>query len=93
MNDDTPRTPVELERKDPELERILLEALRKMTPSEKLQKVNDMIEAMHILAMSDVRRRHPEATEYECQLRVASRRVPADLMLKAFGWDVKEKGY
>src|SRR5580700_10122367 len=82
-----------LERKDPELERILLEALRKMTPSEKIKKVNDMVAAMHILAMSDVRSRHPEADERECLLRVASRRVPADLMLKAFGWDVKEKGY
>ena len=44
-------------------------------------------------AMSDVRSRHPEADERECLLRVASRRVPADLMLKAYGWDVKEKGY
>lgn len=83
----------ELEHKDPELERILLEALRKMSPSEKLSKVNDMMVAMHMLALSDVRRRYPDADEYECQLRVASRRVPPDMMLKAFGWDVGLKGY
>ena len=82
-----------LERKDPVLERILLEALRKMTPSEKIHKVNGMIGGLHALAMSDVRRMHPEADERECLLRVASRRVPAELMLKAFGWDVREKGY
>jgi len=86
-------TTKDLEPKDPKLERILLEALRKMTPAQKFEKVSDMMVAMHILAMSDVRRRHPDADERECLLRVASRRVPEDLMLKAFGWDVKEKGY
>jgi hypothetical protein len=86
-------SPIELERKDPELERILLNALRKMSPSEKVNKVNGMIAAMYYIAMSDVKVRYPEADEYECRLRVASRRVPPDLMLKAFGWDVKQKGY
>ena len=81
------------EPKDPNVERIQLELLRKMTPSEKLRKVNGMIAAMHYMALSDVRHRHPDADEQECMLRIASRRVPADLMLRAFGWDVKDKGY
>ncbi len=85
--------PIELEQKDPELERILLEAIRKMTPAERVQKVNGMIALAHYLALSDVRKRHPDADDHECMLRVASRRVPPDLMLKAFGWDVREKGY
>ena len=92
VNDET-GVPIELERKDPTLERIQTELIRKMTSSEKLRRVYGMRAAMHDKALSDVRHIHPQADQRECMLRIASRRVPADLMLKAFGWDVREKGY
>ena len=77
----------------PEVEKRLIEGLRKMSAAEKLQRVADMWEALEMLAMADIRRRHPEADAWECRLRVASRRVPPELLKKAFGWDVEEMGY
>ena len=77
----------------PEIERRLIEGMRRMSAAEKFRRIGELMRAMEILAMEDVRHRHPEADEWECRLRVASRRVPPELMKKAFGWDVEEKGY
>lgn len=77
----------------PDIERILIEAYRKMSMAEKFHKVQELNRTVEILAMADVRRRYPDADEYECRLRVASRRIPADLMRKAFGWDPDKEGY
>ncbi len=41
----------------------------------------------------DVRRRHPNADAREQALRVASRWLEPELMVRAFGWDVSEVGY
>lgn len=77
----------------PEIEKRLIEGLRQMPGWRKLQLVQEMNDFADALAMADVRRRYPDADERECLLRVASRRVPAELMRKAFGWDPDEKGY
>ena len=77
----------------PEIEKRLIEGLRRMSVAEKFRKIAELNATLEILAMADVQKRHPEADERECRLRVASRRIPADLMKKAFGWDVTEKGY
>ncbi len=77
----------------PEIERILIEAYRRMPPAEKFRRIEGMNRTMEMLAMADIRRRYPDASEYECRLRVASRRIPAELMRKAFGWDPEKEGY
>ena len=77
----------------PKIEQILIEGYRKMSPTEKWERVRELHLFAEALAMADVRRRYPEADDRECRLRVASRRIPVDLMKKAFGWDVEEKGY
>jgi hypothetical protein len=77
----------------PEIERILIEAYRRMTPAEKFRRVEGMNRAMEMLAMADIKRRYPNASEHECRLRAASRRLPAELMRKAFGWDPDKEGY
>jgi len=38
-------------------------------------------------------RRHPNADAREQALRVASRWIEPELMVRAFGWDVREVGY
>jgi hypothetical protein len=78
---------------DPEAERILIEGYRRMSASEKLQRVCELTQAVQALAMADIRRRHPDASPRECQLRLASRWIDADLMRKAFGWDPDKEGY
>ena len=77
----------------PEIEKRLIEGLRQMPGWRKLQLVQEMNDFADALAMADVLRHYPDADERECRLRVASRRVPAELMRKAFGWDPDERGY
>lgn len=72
---------------------MMVDAYRRMTPTEKLQRVGELNHALWQLAAADVRQRHPQADEREVRLRVASRWIPPELMLAAFGWDVAEQGY
>ena len=83
----------QLERTDPEIERLIIEAIRRMSPAEKMGRISSLNQTLELLALSGIRARYPEADEWECKLRAASRRVPPELLKKAFGWDVEEKGY
>jgi hypothetical protein len=77
----------------PEIERILIEGYRRMTPREKMQRVLELNRFGYQLALTGVRRRHPNADEREQNLRVASRYLPPDLMRKVFDWDPEKEGY
>jgi hypothetical protein len=78
---------------NPAVEAILIEGYRTMSPSEKLERVRALTRAVQELALLDIRRRHPDADEREQALRLASRWIEPELMLRAFGWDVREAGY
>ena len=88
-----PMTPEPPNDTSPEVERILVEGYRRMSPAQKLARVQALTQAVQELALLDVRRRHPNADERELALRVASRWIEPDLMLRALGWDVREAGY
>jgi hypothetical protein len=77
----------------PEIEKRLIEGYRRMTAREKLHQIGSMGRFAYTLALADVRKRHPDAEEQECRLRVASRWLDAGLMRKAFGWDPDVEGY
>ena len=77
----------------PKIEALLIEGYRKMSPSQKLERVRVLTRAVQELALMDVRRRHPNADEREQALRVASRWLEPELMVRAFGWDVGKQGY
>jgi hypothetical protein len=64
-----------------------------MSPAEKFQRIEGMNAMMGQLARADILRRYPDADEREICLRIASRRIPAELMIKAFGWNPNMKGY
>lgn len=78
---------------NPKIEAFLIEGYRKMSPSQKLERVSALTRAVQELALMNVRRRHPNADAREQALRVASRWLDPDLMARAFGWDVREVGY
>ncbi len=78
---------------NPKIEAFLIEGYRKMSPSQKLERVWALTRAVQELALMDVRRRHPDADEREQALRVASRWIEPDLMMRAFGWDTRVVGY
>jgi len=84
---------MELDDTSPEGRRFMIEAYRRMTPTQKLGRVFDLYEFAMGLARADVRRRYPDADDREVRLRAASRFIDPDLMRKAFGWDPREKGY
>ena len=77
----------------PAIEQILVQGYRAMSPVEKLERVRAMTAAVEKLALADICRRHPQADPREQALRLASRWIAPDLMLRAFGWDVRTQGY
>ncbi|MEP7126364.1 MAG: hypothetical protein ABJE95_35860, partial [Byssovorax sp.] len=74
----------------PKIEAFLIEGYRKMSASQKLECVCALTQTVQELALLDVRRRHPNADAREQALRVASRWIEPSLMVRAFGWDVRE---
>ena len=78
---------------DPRIEAMLIEGYRRMSPSQKLERVRALTRAVQELALVDIRRRHPDADEREQALRLASRWIEPELMVRAFGWDVRKVGY
>lgn len=77
----------------PEIERIIIEGYRQMSAARKLQIMQDLQQSAWMLALSEIRRQHPQASEREWQLRLASRWIEPELMRKAFGWDPDVEGY
>jgi len=77
----------------PKIERIIMEGYRSMSFSKKVNLIGELNAMLESFVRSDVRSRHPDADEREIRLRVASRRIPPELMKKAFGWDVEKEGY
>ena len=75
------------------VEIVLVSAYRAMSPPEKLERVRAMTAAVQELALADIRRRHPQADARELALRLASRWIEPELMVRAFGWDVRVQGY
>ncbi|MBI2377442.1 MAG: hypothetical protein HYV07_25805 [Deltaproteobacteria bacterium] len=78
---------------DPKAQAILVEGYRRMSGSKKLAIVQQLTVAVQELAILDIRRRHPEASEREVKLRLASRWLPVATMRAAFGWDPEIQGY
>ena len=77
----------------PEEQEQRVQRARAMSPIEKLQIVGRMSWANEEQVKAEIRARYPNADEREVRLRAASRRVPADLMRKALGWDPDVEGY
>jgi hypothetical protein len=77
----------------PAAEAFLIAGYRAMSPAAKLERVGALSEAIAQLAMSDIERRHPTASPRERLLRLASRRIDAETMRRAFGWDPGREGY
>jgi len=65
----------------------MLELWRRATPAQKLARMFGMGHMINELARVEVRRRYPNATPREIDLRLASRTIDRATMIKAFGWD------
>jgi hypothetical protein len=77
----------------PHIEALLIDGYRKMSPSQKLERVRVLNQTVQQLALADIRRRHPDAGAREQALRLASRWIEPALMRTAFNWDPDRLGY
>lgn len=74
-------------------EKLMIEGYRRMSATDKFKRAAALSHAVRLLAMADIRRRHPEAGERDLALRLASRWLDAETMLRAFNWDTEKEGF
>ena len=78
----------------PDIEEIVLEGYRRMTPSQKLRRVVELGVAAEAMAAARIRARYgPEISQRELRLRLAALQLDRRTMVEVFGWDPEEKGY
>lgn len=77
----------------PEIEKMIIEGYRKMTPQQKLQKVSELNKSIQQIALARIRKQYGNISEKEQRLRLASLWLNREIMIKVFGWDPQEKGY
>jgi hypothetical protein len=71
----------------PEIEAILIEGFRRMSATEKLERVRQATQAAQQMALVRLREQYPSAGPRELALRLASLWLDRELMLRAFAWD------
>jgi hypothetical protein len=69
----------------PEAWQVYLDVLRKMTPSERLQRCLEWSEVVRRFAEAGLRERFPKADEHEILLRYARMTLGEELFRKAYG--------
>lgn len=77
----------------PEAERILIEGYRRMTPTQKLQRVESLNRALVLLQKARIRADYGDIPEEEMRMRLGALRLGRETMIKVFGWDPDEKGW
>ena len=79
---------------DPEVERLIVEAYRRMTPEERFAKLLDVLRAGELLMRAGIRHRHgQDISEEEERLRIGALRLGRETMVELFGWDPEVEGY
>ncbi|MBP1465379.1 hypothetical protein EYB53_006645 [Candidatus Chloroploca sp. M-50] len=64
---------------------LLINHWRTTPPWQKLNAINELNEALKLLALSDLRRRHPTESEAQLQRRLATRWLGAELADRVYG--------
>ena len=75
-----------------EVERILVDGYRRMTPARKVARVRDLNWTLQELALAQLRVLHPGDAEHVLRLRLAARSLDRATMIAAFGWDPESDG-
>lgn len=80
----------------PDTDRVTEERLfaryRTMSAQEKLEHIGALGRLVEETALAALRGRYPHATDKENRLRLLSRSVDRETMIRLFGWDPEEKG-
>jgi hypothetical protein len=75
-----------------EVDELMFQLWRKATPAQKLQKVLSIGRMVNELVRSELRQRYPSATSREIELRLASRNLDRETMIRVFDWDPELHG-
>jgi hypothetical protein len=76
----------------PEVDALMFELWRRATPAQKLRKVLGIGKMVNDLVRGELRRCYPDATPREIELRLASRNLDRETMIRAFHWDPELHG-
>lgn len=68
-----------------EVEQLLIESYRRMTPAQKAGRIAEDCRALEVFVISGIRARHPHATDREIRARLAELRLGRDLAAAAYG--------
>jgi hypothetical protein len=66
------------------IEQCQVDAWRRLSPLERLRLVSDTTRAVMNLSLAGIRRRHPQATERECFLRLAAILLGVDTATRVY---------
>lgn len=77
----------------PEAEAFLIEGYRRMSPTDKLRRVESLNRALVKLAAARIRAQYGDIPEDEMRLRLGALRLGRETMIKVFGWDPEVKGW
>ena len=77
----------------PQIQQVIIEGYRRMSPQEKLRRVDELTKAVQQLALARIRKQYGPLPEREQQLRLASLWLDRDIMKQVFHWDPAEEGY
>jgi len=76
----------------PEAEAVYLAAIGRMTPAQKLRRISELTCGVRALALIQLRRDFPDASEAELHKRLAARTLGPEIALRVYGWDVEREG-
>lgn len=84
--------PPEFADTDPRAMQVWIELLRRMRPREKFAAALELTNLAFRAAEAGERLTDPSADDREIFLRAASRRLPREWMIRAYGWDPGSNG-
>ncbi len=76
-----------------EIQKILIEGYRRMSPQQKMKRASELTLAIQQLALSRIQKQYGNIPEREQKLRLASLWLDRKTMLDVFGWDPQKEGY
>lgn len=75
------------------IQNVLIAGYRRMTPQQKLQRVNELNKAIQQLALVRIKEQYGNIPEREQRLRLAALWLDRETMVRVFNWDPQKKGY
>lgn len=75
-----------------EADALMFRLWRQASPAQKLRKVFGVGKMVNDLVRGELRKRYPDATPREIELRLAARNLDRETMIRAFRWDPELQG-